>query len=353
MLQWRDSKYLLAYLAPLAGYIGLYLGGYWSAGSFYIGFVAIPVLELFLPQSPDNHAPEEEASRTKLRFFDWLLYLNLPILWGLVIYYFQVMATRTLSTGEIVWMTLNVGLVVGVLGINVAHELGHRSRRYEQWMSQAMLLSALYMHFFIEHNRGHHKHVATPADPASATQGQNIYGFWWTSVTGGYRNAWALERKRLKQAGLPFWSGHNLMVQFTAYQLAYLFLVGLVWGPAMVPFALAIAVVGFLLLESVNYIEHYGLRRQQLPSGRYEPVGPQHSWNSDHELGRIFLYELTRHSDHHFRASRKYQILRHFDESPQLPTGYPGAILVALVPPVWFAMMNHRVTPGPMATPAA
>ncbi|MCB0637895.1 MAG: alkane 1-monooxygenase [Lewinella sp.] len=351
-LYWRDAKYLLAYLAPLAGFLGLYLGGYWSAGSIYIGFVAIPLLELVLPQSTANHRPEEEATRSGLRFFDWLLYLNLPILWGLVIYYFHVLSTRDLSTGETVWMTLNVGLVIGILGINVAHELGHRSRRYEQLMAQAMLCSALYMHFFIEHNRGHHKHVATPADPASAVRGQTIYAFWWQSVTGSYRNAWRLERKRLDKAGQPVQSRANLMVRFTVIQLVYLLLVGWIWGPAMVPFAIAIAVVGFLLLESVNYIEHYGLRRQPLPSGRYEPVGPQHSWNSDHELGRIFLYELTRHSDHHYRASRKYQILRHFDESPQLPTGYPGAILTALVPPVWFAVMDQRVTPAPAGASA-
>ena len=179
-----------------------------------------------------------------------------------------------------------------------------------------------------------------------------IYAFWWQSVTGSYRNAWRLERKRLDKAGQPVQSRANLMVRFTVIQLVYLLLVGWIWGPAMVPFAIAIAVVGFLLLESVNYIEHYGLRRQPLPSGRYEPVGPQHSWNSDHELGRIFLYELTRHSDHHYRASRKYQILRHFDESPQLPTGYPGAILTALVPPVWFAVMDQRVTPAPAGASA-
>ncbi|MDX1666459.1 MAG: fatty acid desaturase, partial [Saprospiraceae bacterium] len=108
-------------------------------------------------------------------------------------------------------------------------------------------------------------------------------------------------------------------------------------------FALAIACFGFLLLESVNYIEHYGLRRKKIGEGRYEKVRPAHSWNSNHELGRIFLYELTRHSDHHYKASRKYQILRHFDRSPQLPFGYPTSIIIALVPPLWFTLMDPRV----------
>ncbi|MEZ4990606.1 MAG: alkane 1-monooxygenase [Saprospiraceae bacterium] len=337
---WKDAKYLLAYIAPLAAYLGIYNGGIWSLGSIYVGFVIIPFLELFLPGTGQNPSPQEAAIRADRRFFDLLLYLNIPILWGLIAYYFHTIDHRILSTGELIGMTLNVGLVVGTIGINVAHELGHRTRQEEQWMAQFLLLGALYMHFFIEHNRGHHKNVGTDLDPASAKAGETIYAFWWRSIRGGYRNAWKLEQERLQRAGLPVWSLHNQMLRFQLLQLGYLVTVGWLHGLAMVGFAVAIAVVGFLLLESVNYIEHYGLRRQLLPSGRYEPVEPRHSWNSNHELGRIFLYELTRHSDHHFKATRKYQVLRHFDDSPQLPTGYPGAILTALIPPLWFRMMG-------------
>jgi len=210
-------------------------------------------------------------------------------------------------------------------------------------MAKALLLTALYTHFFIEHNRGHHKHVATDKDPASARFGESIYAFWLRSVTGSYRNAWRLESKRLQRQGLPFWSWRNEMIRFQVYQVLYLALVGLIFGWQMIGYALAIAVFGFLLLESVNYIEHYGLRRKEIAPGRYEKVQPWHSWNSNHEMGRIFLYELTRHSDHHYKASRKYQILRHFDESPQLPFGYPTSIVISLIPPLWFALMNGRV----------
>ena len=126
-------------------------------------------------------------------------------------------------------------------------------------------------------------------------------------------------------------------------EIMYLSFLISIWSWAILPYAFAVALIGILLLESVNYIEHYGLRRNRLASGRFEPVSPSHSWNSDHELGRIFLYELTRHSDHHFKATRKYQVLRHFQESPQLPVGYPGSILLALVPPVWFRLMNPQV----------
>lgn len=337
---WRDLKYLLAYLAPLAGYAGVYFGGWASPGSIYIGFVLIPMLEWVLPYSTANHPPQEEDSRAQRQLFDWLLYLNAPLLWGLVFYYFYSVGHRELSTAELVGMTFNVGLVVGIIGINVAHELGHRAKASEQNLAKCLLLSALYMHFIIEHNRGHHKHVATPEDPATARLGEPIYLFWLRSVAGSWRNAWRLEAQRL---GERRWSWRNEMLRFQGIQLAYLLGVGWWLGPAMVGFAVAIAVVGFLLLESVNYIEHYGLLRRRLDSGRFEPVAPRHSWNSDHELGRIFLYELTRHSDHHYKATRKYQVLRHFDESPQLPMGYPAAILLALLPPLWFGFMNPRV----------
>jgi alkane 1-monooxygenase len=118
----------------------------------------------------------------------------------------------------------------------------------------------------------------------------------------------------------------------------------IVFGTAPLIFAVVTAIIGFLLLETVNYIEHYGLQRKMQENGRYEPVLPHHSWNSDHELGRIFLYEVTRHSDHHYKATRKYQVLRHFDESPQLPFGYPMCMIIALVPPLWFSLMDKKLT---------
>lgn len=346
-IMWKDVKYLIAYVAPLAAFLGIYHQGIWSFSGIYVGFVLIPLLELIAPQSTANLSPREEKEKEVSVFFDVLLYLNVPILWSLIFYYFKTLAvgipSGMLATYEVVGMTCSVGLIVGTIGINVAHELGHRQNWDEQLMAKALLLSALYMHFNIEHNRGHHKNVATDEDPASARYGETLYAFWLRSVVGGYLNAWALERERLTRAGKPVLSWQNEMIRFQVYQAGYLVVVGLLFNWWMTGFAVAIAVFGFLLLESVNYIEHYGLRRRRLPSGRYEPVQPNHSWNSNHEVGRIFLYELTRHSDHHYKATRKYQILRHFDQSPQLPFGYPTSILISLVPPLWFGLMNKKV----------
>ncbi len=340
---WKDAKYLIAYILPASALAALYFQGYFAFSTVIVGFVLIPVLEQVLPQSDANLTAPEEERQLRKRLFDWLLYLNVPILYGLLWYYFHTLAQGGLAPYEMVGLTLSTGIIVGALGINVGHELGHRNTRHEQWMAQALLLPALYMHFTIEHNRGHHKNVATDLDPASARRGQLVYAFWWQSVTGGYRNAWRLEKERLVRAGQQPLSWANDMVRFSLIQPLYLVLVGLVFGWAVAPYAVAVAVVGILLLETVNYIEHYGLRRRRLDSGVYEIVRPTHSWNSDHELGRIILYELTRHSDHHYKATRKYQILRHFEESPQLPYGYPASILLALAPPLWFHIMDRRI----------
>ena len=343
-MKWSNWKYLIAYLAPLATLWGLFEQGHWSFAGIYVGFVMIPLLEIVSPQSAYNLTPAEEEQKGKMGVFDLLLYLNIPLLYAILHVYFQQVFAGTAQTYELVGMTCSVGLIVGTIGINVAHELGHRSKPIEQLMAKILLLSALYMHFFIEHNRGHHKHVSTDADPASARYGESLYAFWVRSVCGSWRNAWKLAAERLNKEGKSNWfSWQNEMLRFQVFQVGYLLSVGLIYAWWMVGYAVAVAVFGFLLLECVNYIEHYGLRRTVLPNGRPEPVQPWHSWNSDHEPGRIFLYELTRPSDHDFKASRKYQVLRHFDQSPQLPFGYPTSIIIALFPPLWFLLMNPRV----------
>ena len=206
-----------------------------------------------------------------------------------------------------------------------------------------MLMPCLYQHFFIEHNRGHHKNVATDEDPASAKRGEYVFSFWFRSVSRGWQNAWSLECERLQKSGHTVFSWSNALVRYTVFQTLWLLLIWELFGWKGLIGAISVATISFLLLETVNYIEHYGLRREILPNGRPEPVSPKHSWNSDHELGRIFLYELTRHSDHHYKSTRKYQILRHLDESPQLPFGYPTSIVLALIPPVWFQLMHKRL----------
>ncbi|MEY2904495.1 MAG: hypothetical protein RJA52_511 [Bacteroidota bacterium] len=336
----RDLKYLLAYLLPLSVFLGLYFREVWSFAGIFVGFVALPIIEQFMTGTTQNLSENESQIKEKSFFFDLLLYLNLPILYGIVIYYFFCLLTYSPEPYEILGMTLSTGLLAGTLGINVAHELGHRSGNWDQWCAKALLIPALYTHFTIEHNLGHHKNVATDLDPASAKKNEPIYKFWWRSVVGTYTNAWKINHSILSRTNKSFFSLHNDLLIGHILQAIYLITLFYFGGILLVIAGICIAIIGFLLLESVNYIEHYGLRRNLLPNGKPETVMPWHSWNSNHELGRIFLYELTRHSDHHFKATRKYQILRHFDESPQLPLGYPASILLALIPPLWFKIMN-------------
>jgi alkane 1-monooxygenase len=233
-----------------------------------------------------------------------------------------------------------MGVGCGVYGINVGHELGHRREAWAQRAAQTLLFTSLYMHFFIEHNRGHHRRVATPDDPASARFGETVYAFWLRSVTGSFADAWALERDRLTAQGRSAWGLDNQLLRFVAVELTAVVGVGLALGPAPLAAWLISALIGALLLETVNYVEHYGLQRQRTAQGAWERVRPEHSWNSNRPMGRVFLFELTRHSDHHAHATRPFPVLRHHDEAPELPHGYPAMVLAALVPPLFFALMH-------------
>jgi len=340
---WKNLKYLGAYLVPYGALLGLYRQGLWVWSVVGIAFVLIPVLELILPYSKANPAPEEEEELKNRRFFDVLLYLHVPLIYGILFYYLYKVRAGVFTPAELAGATLSVGVVLGAMGINIAHELGHRNTAFERVLAKLLLLPNNYMHFIIEHNRGHHKNVSTPLDPASSRYNEMLFSFWLRSVLNSYRSAWHLEKIKLQRNGDAFWSLKNEMIRFAFFQLAFAAFVTILFGWKALLFYLLVSLIGILLLETVNYIEHYGLQRRMLPEGIYETVKPTHSWNSSHELGRIFLFELTRHSDHHFKANRKYQVLRHFDESPQLPSGYPGSMLLALLPPLWFYVMNKRV----------
>jgi len=341
-MRWSDLKYLACLIVPLSAYFGFYFGGFWSYTTVVIAFIIIPILEQLIPYSNSNNSTKIENSKNNQWLFDLLLYIIVPIQYSIIFFFLQAIASNQYTVNEIIGFTLGTGISCGVLGIHVAHELGHRATWYERWMSHALLLTSLYMHFYIEHNRGHHRYVSTPMDPATSRLNECLYAFWCRSVVMGYVSAWRIQLALLYKNKHSFFSIHNLMLLFHIIQLSFTSAIFFIWGmKAGIAFIIA-AIIGFLLLECVNYIEHYGLLRKVISPGKYERVMPHHSWNSNHLLGRIILFELTRHSDHHYMASRKYQILRHFDESPQLPFGYPASIVISFFPPLWYAIM-HRI----------
>ncbi len=339
----KDFKYLAAFSIPIVAFLGLTLKGYWVWSTPIFAFVCIPILELIFPVDIDNLQPDEAESKLKRKVFDWLLYLNLPLVFSIAIYGLSVVSSNTLQTYEFVGLIFSVGIVLGVNGINVAHELGHRQTTNEHFLGKALLLPSFYMHFYIEHNFGHHLNAATPEDPATARYNQSVYSFWLTSTIRQYFSAWKIQNKLLKSNNKSLFSIKNDMFWYVIFQMTYLIAVFIIFGKTALVFAFFAGIVGFILLETVNYIEHYGLLRLPTKSGRYERVKEMHSWNSNHVIGRIVLYELTRHSDHHYKSSKKYQVLDCHDESPQMPYGYPTSMVLAMIPPLWFRIMNKRV----------
>lgn len=342
---WRRYKYFLPIIViPFLMYISFTYLGYWSFFAFAFVYGLLPIAEFIFTGTHENFTKEEEDLERKDVFYDILIYTMLPLQYFILAMYLYTITSQSLLWYEYVGVTLAMGLACGALGINVAHELGHRTKKYEQWMAKALLLSTLYMHFYIEHNRGHHKNVSTPLDPATSRLNESFYAFLPRTVLGSWKSAWKLEAHRLQKLKLPFWNPiHNEMLRFQLIQIAFIVFIYLIFGWIGVVGFLAASIIGFTLLEIVNYIEHYGLQRKQLANGAYEKVKPHHSWNSAHEFGRILLFELTRHSDHHYNPSRKYQILRHYHEAPQMPSGYLAMMPLALVPPLWFRIMNPLV----------
>jgi alkane 1-monooxygenase len=341
-MNFKFLKYVSVFASVVAVLVSILVGGPWVFFTLIYAFVLIPTLELFMEGSSENYTKAEEEILKKDIKFDILVWLILPVQWTIMII-FLTKVGGPLPLWEKAGFISAFGISCGVFGINVAHELGHRSTWYEQAMSKALLLTSLYMHFFIEHNRGHHKNVSTDEDPASARRGETLYGFWIRSVSTSWIDAWKLENERLAKLNLPWFSLRNEMLVYQLIQLSMLAIIAVVFGWQVMLAYIAAATVGFLLLETVNYIEHYGLRRKKVDGEYYEKVMPIHSWNSDHPLGRLLLFELTRHSDHHYMASRKYQVLRHFDQSPQMPTGYPGMMVLSLFPPLWFKIMHAHI----------
>jgi alkane 1-monooxygenase len=348
MNAFRKIGFFSAFILPALVVAGYYGGGYWNLLPIIFVFVLVPVADSVVGVDTSNVTAEQKPLVGEEFFYRAVTYCWTYVQLGLFVWVCFVLAERGFTSAvEWVLFTLSFGLVTGGIGITVAHELGHKKSSLEQFYSQALLMTVGYMHFFIEHNRGHHVNVATPLDPATAPKGQSAYRFWWQSTLGSWQHAWKLEKESLERKGGSTWSLGNRMLLFT--KLPLLFCALLTWLASelsgrivweMPIFFVAQSVVAITLLELVNYIEHYGMSRRMLETGHYERVNPLHSWNTSYRVSNFFLFQLQRHSDHHYHASKRYQVLDHFDESPQLPFGYPTMILIALVPPLWFRMID-------------
>jgi len=347
---WTDPKryaWLLGLIVPLLPFIAWGLvewtgwGAFWFYGPFLV-FVIFPLLDFIVGMDAENPPDSVIKWLEQDRYYRWCTYVFIPAQYAGLVFACWLWADGGLSTVDSIGLALTMSMVSGI-AINTAHELGHKRASLEKWLSKVALAQSGYGHFFIEHNRGHHVRVATPEDPASARLGESFWAFLPRTVAGSLSSAWGLERVRLERGGSSVWSIHNDILQAWAMTAALFAALTLVFGPVVLPYLLFQAVVGFSLLEVVNYLEHYGLLRQRREDGRYERCLPQHSWNSNNVASNVLLYHLQRHSDHHANPTRRYQALRHVDEAPQLPTGYAGMIVLAWVPPLWRRVMDPRL----------
>jgi len=356
---WKDKKrylWLIGLVVPSLAFVAF--GGYavtgWGAW-LWLGPVVIlgivPAIDLIAGLDRSNPPDDAIEALENDKYYRWITYLFLPIQYAGFIGAFYLVGGGTpfgiepLGVVDKIGLAISIGAIGGI-GINTAHELGHKREANERWLAKIALAQVFYGHFYIEHNRGHHVRVATPEDPASSRFGESFYEFWPRTVGGSLKSAWHLEKKRYaRKKTHPFHLGNDVL---NAWLMTIVLWGGLVaWqSVGILPFLVVQAIVGFSLLEVVNYMEHYGMLRQTVGTGerqRYERVDPSHSWNSNNIATNVLLYHLQRHSDHHANPTRRYQTLRDFEESPVLPTGYAGMIVLALFPPIWRRVMDKRV----------
>ncbi len=347
---WRDPKryaWLLGLLVPLSPFLGVWLASatgsdvFWFLGPL-LSFVMLPLLDAWVGTDETNPPTRLLDRLEEDRYYRWCTMAFIPLQYLGLVFACGQWASGDLGLVAHVGLALTVGVVAG-FAINAAHELGHKKASAERWLSRIALAQSAYGHFYVEHNRGHHVHVATPEDPASARYGESFYAFWPRTVWGSLRSALSIERTRLARLGRGAWTPRNDVVQGWLLTTGLFGALLLGFGPAIAPWLLLQAVVGFTLPEAVNYLEHYGLLRRRLPDGRYERCRHVHSWDSDHIASNVFLFHLQRHSDHHTHPARRYQALQHVAEAPRLPHGYAGMILLALVPPLWRRVMDPRL----------
>ncbi|WP_297799415.1 alkane 1-monooxygenase [Arenimonas sp. GDDSR-1] len=344
----KSLSFTMVFLLPLQ----LLLAMYWGASTgmpdlmawwpLLFFFVLLPPIDFAIGRYRVNVEPGEEREISASPVLKWLCLAVLPVqFWVLYLSTHWFVATDLQLIGIVGWL-LSQGIISGALAINTAHELIHKNDRLEQWAGALLLISVGYHGFKIEHLRGHHVHVSTPEDPSSAPFGMSLWTFLPQALQRNSVNAWKLEAERLRKAGLPVVGRHNEMLVMTGLWLMLAGVVFAMAGGTGLLFFLAQGVLAAATLEVINYVEHYGLERRKSDAG-YERTTHLHSWNSSFALSNAMLFNLQRHSDHHAYPKRRYGILRHFDDSPQLPAGYPTMFLLALCPPLWKRVMDTRV----------
>lgn len=332
---------------PLEPLVGIWLHSLsgnelWLLLPLFLNFGLGPIIDWTLGEDRNNPPDAVVMQLDQDRYYRRLTYATVPLHFVTLVGASWYASTQGLTVWGLIGLAIVAGMTSG-LAINTGHELGHKNSKIEKLLAKLVLAVPAYGHFTIDHNLGHHRNVSTPGDPASARMGESIYKFAVREIPGALKEAWTIERDRLQRRERSLWHPNNQILQ-SYYLTALLNIALIVWlGWVMVPFLLLHHASAYWQLTSANYIEHYGLLREQDENGKYERCEPRHSWNSNHVFSNLVLFHLERHSDHHANPLRRYQALRHFDDAPQLPNGYFGVYLMAYVPVLWFRVMDKRL----------
>ena len=337
----------LSVFYPLQPFLGIWLHAEtgnqaWLLLPLFLGYVVAPFLDWILGEDENNPPEEVVLELDRDRYYRFLTYAVVPLHFVALFGAAWWAGTQDLSWWAFIALAVVAGMTSG-LGINTGHELGHKKAGFERNLAKIVLAVPVYGHFWIEHNRGHHRDVSTPEDPASSRMGEGIYKFALREIPGAFNRAWAIEKERLERRGRSVWHANNQILQSMALSLVIQLGLLIAFGWLMIPFLILHNIFAWWQLTSANYVEHYGLLRLKEPSGKFERCQPWHSWNSNHIYSNLVLFHLERHSDHHAHPLRRYQSLRHFDDLPTLPSGYFGSYLLAYVPWIWYRVMDKRL----------
>jgi alkane 1-monooxygenase len=342
---WYSVTLIVPALLMISAYMAMSSGsGEWLWALAAVFWVVIPVVDFIFEEDPFNPTAEQEAElQQHTGYYKGILYVATIMQWAALASMTYVVVKGDWSWFNILGAALSVG-ALHAIGLTMSHELGHKLNDKAQVIF-AQIASACsgYAHFNIEHNKGHHKDVATPDDPASSRMGENIYKFALRELPGAAKRGWKLEAARLKRQKRRVYSLHNELLQTSLITIAAYGAMTYVLGWKALPFLLITAAYGWFQLTMANFIEHYGLLRQTLDNGRFERCQPHHSWNNNFKASNLLTLHLQRHSDHHAHPTRAYQLLRDYADAPQLPQGYPAMMGMALIPSAWRRIMDHRV----------
>ena len=338
----------------LINIIALCLGGGWLWGSFLFALFMTTIVDESVGDDATPFGPAWTG------FLNAQLYLILPLLCLNVVLYAYMWGTGDgLGLGTLAsalgvdldaaraatgwWSLLGgsaaLGLLIGGAGTNVAHELVHRTNdRFAMFVGRSLLGFSFDTSFSIEHVYGHHIHVGTLADPATARRGEYVLRFALRSIIEGNISAWHIEAARLARRNLALWSLHNRWLRGQLYSLFILLVCFMLGGVAGMLAFIICGIQGKLYLELVNYIEHYGLVR--VPGQRVEP---RHAWNCSRLVSSAVLFNLPRHSHHHMFAGKPFWQLDCEIDAPTMPFGYKTMIILSLSPRLWHRFMDPRL----------